>query len=297
MNSITQASHESISVKELFSLLKPRVMLLVVFTGFIGMVIAPNAAQLHPFIQLLIVLSIALGSGAGGMINMWYDRDIDAIMRRTQHRPLPAGKIAADDVLVVGIMLAIASVTLLGLATNWAAAGWLAFAIFFYSVIYTMWLKRTTPQNIVIGGAAGAFPPVIGWVAVTGSADMQAWILFAITFFWTPPHFWALALNCNEDYTRARIPMLPVTHGKQRTARDMLIYSLLLALVCAAPPLLGMLGWLYATVAILLNAVFIALSVRVYLDCDNALSARRLFFFSILYLFAIFAAIGVDALI
>lgn len=282
------------TIGELLSLLKPRVMMLVVFTGLIGMVIAPNPSQLHPFLQFLIVLSIALGSGAGGMINMWYDRDIDTIMKRTLKRPIPSGKVAADDVLIVGIMLSVASVMLLGLVANWVAAAWLGFAIFFYSVIYTMWLKRRTPQNIVIGGAAGAFPPVIGWVAMTGSADMQAWVLFAIIFFWTPPHFWALALNCNDDYTRARIPMLPVTHGKPRTARDIFIYSLILAAMCALPVLLGMAGWFYGVVAFALNTVSIVLSYRVYRDCNCAMSAKRLFFFTILYLFAIFATIGAD---
>lgn len=286
------------SVRELSSLLKPRVMMLVVFTGLIGMAIAPGASEVHPFILALILLCIALGSGAGGMINMWYDRDIDAIMKRTAKRPLPAGKTAADDVLTVSIMLSLASVMLLGLATNWVAAGWLGFAIFFYSVVYTMWLKRRTAQNIVIGGAAGAFPPIIGWAAITGDAwAMEPWLLFAITFFWTPPHFWALALNCNDDYTRAGIPMLPVSRGKEHTALQILIYSIVLVVVSFIPVATGSAGWLYACVAAALNVAFMSLAMRVYLQCHCAKSAKRLFFFSILYLFAIFSAIGFDQLI
>ena len=288
----------SATVSELISLLKPRVMLLVVFTGLIGMAIAPGAAQTHPFALLMTVLCIALGSGAGGLINMWYDRDIDIIMKRTARRPLPAGKVAADDVLIAGIMLSIISVMLLGLATNWVAAGWLAFAIFFYSVVYTMWLKRRTPQNIVIGGAAGAFPPVIGWVAITGSSfAFEPWLLFAITFFWTPPHFWALALNCNEDYTRASIPMLPVCKGKAHTVKAIIAYSFILAAVSLSPLLLGFVGWLYGITGLGLNAVFLALALRLARDHQAPKPPRQLFFFSILYLFVIFAAMWIDQLI
>lgn len=285
----------SATIRELASLLKPRVMMLVVFTGLIAMAIAPGAGQLHPFIQLLVVACIALGSGAGGMINMWYDRDIDAIMKRTQKRPIPSGKIAADDVLTCGIMLSVASVTLLGMATNWIAAGWLAFAIFFYSVIYTMWLKRRTPQNIVIGGAAGAFPPVIGWAAVTGATPLEPWLLFAIIFFWTPPHFWALALFCNDDYRRANVPMLPVSHGAKRTVNEMMIYSLLLVAVSLAPSILGTLSWtVYGSAATILGLMFMWLTWRVFKQPTAQRPAKQLFGFSILYLFVIFTFVGID---
>lgn len=288
----------SATISELIALLKPRVMMLVVFTGLIGMAIAPGAAQMHPFTLLLTVLCIALGSGAGGLINMWYDRDIDIIMKRTSRRALPAGKVAADDVLIFGIILSIISVMLLGLGTNWVAAGWLAFAIFFYSVVYTMWLKRSTPQNIVIGGAAGAFPPIIGWVAMTGSSFApEPWLLFAITFFWTPPHFWALALNCNEDYTRAGIPMLPVCKGKAHTVHAIIVYSLLLAAISGAPFAFGLFGWAYGVTCLTLNAVFLTLALRLTRDIHDPRPARRLFFFSIMYLFVIFAAVWIDQFI
>lgn len=280
------------SIKELASLLKPRVMTLVVFSGYAGLLLAPGHA--HPFIQCLTVFAIALGSGSGALINMWYDRDIDIIMNRTRHRPIPSGRIAAEDVLTVGIMLSVAAVMLLGLATNWVAAGWLAFAIVFYAVIYTMGLKRRTPQNIVIGGAAGAFPPLIGWAAVTGNTPLEAWLLFAIIFLWTPPHFWALALNCHDDYRRARIPMMPVTHGARRTKTEMLIYSVLLAAVTLTPPLLGMTGLLYTLAAILLNSIFLWLCIKVYRTEESKRPARKLFGFSILYLFAIFGTLVID---
>jgi heme o synthase len=283
------------SVTQWLNLLKPRVMSLVVFTGGCGMVLAPNALQTHPFVLLLIVLCIALGSGAGGMINMWYDRDIDGVMKRTQRRALPLGLIAADDVLMIGVMLSVISVMLLGLATNWVAAGWLAFAIFFYSVIYTMWLKRHTPQNIVIGGAAGAFPPVIGWAAIAGGTPLEAWLMFAIIFFWTPPHFWALALNCNEDYRRASIPMLPVTHGAAHTVRSMLHYSLALALISVTPAFIGAASWLYAAAASIFSGLFVWRCIQVYQQPTALEPAKRLFRFSILYLFAIFAFLVIDA--
>lgn len=291
MTSIAQTTAPIITVKELFSLLKPRVMTLVVFSGFAGMMLAPGASETHPFILTLIVICIALGSGAGGMINMWYDRDIDAIMKRTVRRPIPSGKVAADDVLTCGIMLSIASVVLLGLATNWTAAFWLGFAIFFYAVIYTMWLKRRTPQNIVIGGAAGAFPPVIGWAAITGSTPLDAWLLFAIIFFWTPPHFWALALFCNDDYKRANIPMLPVSHGAAHTRTQIVIYSVILFAVSLTPTLLGSAGIGYALAAGALGLIFLWLAIRVYQQIDSPKAAKRLFAFSITYLFAIFTAL------
>lgn len=282
------------SVKDLSSLLKPGVMLLVVFTGAVGMWLAPTPA--HPFIQLMVIAMIALGSGAGGMMNMWYDRDIDAIMTRTRKRPIPSGMVAADDVLVCGIMLAIASVTILGLATNWFAAGLLAFAIAFYAVVYTVWLKRSTSQNIVIGGAAGAFPPVIGWAAMTGTAPMEAWAMFAIVFLWTPPHFWALALYRNDDYRKANIPMLPVVKGLNHTKWQMEIYCWVLLVACLLPVYFGTAHIGYAVAATALNLRFI-LHARTVRHSEDEGPAKRMFGFSILYLFALFSALLIDGLL
>lgn len=276
------------------SLLKPRVMSLVVFTGAAGMWLA--SGELHPFLQAITILCIALGSGAGGMINMWYDRDIDAVMRRTQQRPLPLGLVAADDVLTFGLFLAVFSVLLLGLATNWLAGFTLAFAIFFYAVIYTMLLKRSTSQNIVIGGAAGAFPPLIGWVAVTGELALIPLILFAIIFLWTPPHFWALALYRNEDYRAARIPMLPVTHGPAYTKKLMELYCWLLLPVTLLPVALGFSGWIYGVIALGLGVRFIQHSRRQYHAADFT-PARQMFGFSIVYLFAMFGALLADSIL
>lgn len=280
------------SFSDLTSLLKPRVMTLVVFTGAVGLLLAPGS--LHPFIQMLAIACIALGSGAGGVINMWFDRDIDAIMNRTKNRPLPLGMVQPDDVLAVGIMLSVASVSLMGLATNWLAAGILAFAIFFYAVIYTMWLKRSTSQNIVIGGAAGAFPPVIGWVAVTGHLSLEPMVLFAIIFLWTPPHFWALALFRNEDYQRANIPMMPVEKGPEYTKRQMLIYALALWPVSVVPFFIGMSGWFYGVLATLLSGWLVWMCWRVIRSTDHG-PARKLFGYSIFYLFALFSALLLDA--
>src|SRR5688572_270819 len=277
------------TLKELLSLLKPRVMMLVVFTGAVGMWLAPG--HLHPFLQFLTILCIALGSGAGGMINMWYDRDIDAIMTRTAKRPLVIGSVSAEDVLVCGIMLSVASVMIMGLAMNWTAAGLLAFAIFFYAVIYTMWLKRRTPQNIVIGGAAGAFPPMIGWVAMTGDISLESVVLFLIIFFWTPPHFWALALVKRHEYARAGVPMLPVVAGGAETRRQIFIYSAILAPLGVAPALLGFSGALYGIAAALLGAVLIVLAIDLFRSRKGVAADRaayRLFGFSILYLFLLF---------
>ena len=271
----------SASVKELLSLLKPGVMMLVVFTGAVGMWLAPIHA--HPFIQLMTIAMIALGSGAGGMMNMWYDRDIDAIMTRTQKRPIPAGLVQADDVLACGIMLAIASVVILGLATNW------------FAVVYTIWLKRSTSQNIVIGGAAGAFPPVIGWAAMTANAPIEAWAMFAIIFLWTPPHFWALALYRNDDYRKANIPMLPVVKGLAHTKIQMEIYCWVLLLASLLPVYLGTASVVYAVVALGLNIRFI-LYARQVRHTDDQVPAKRMFGFSILYLFALYFALLVDGL-
>ena len=281
------------TLREHFSQLKPGVMALVVFTGAAGVWLAPGS--MHPFMQALSILAIALGSGAGAAINMWYDRDIDAVMKRTQKRPIPSGKIAADDTLALGLMLAVASVALLGLASNWIAAAWLAFAIFFYAVIYTMWLKRFTPQNIVIGGAAGAFPAVIGWAAVTGeSMALMPWILFAIVFFWTPPHFWALALYRHDDYAKAGVPMLPVVAGSASTKRHIVIYSVLLVAISLSPVAAGA-GMVYLLISALLGAYFLYLAV-VTARSDVPRDAMRLFGYSILYLFVLFAALLIDQL-
>ncbi len=281
------------SIKDFVALLKPRVMSLVVFTGIAGMLLAPGT--LHPFLQLLTVFCIALGSGASGAINMWYDRDIDAIMQRTIKRPLPAGRLNPDDALAFGIILAIASVALLGLATNWLAAALLASAILFYVGIYTVWLKRRTAQNIVIGGAAGAFPPVIGWAAVAGSTSLEPWLLFLIVFLWTPPHFWALALFRNEDYTRANIPMLPVTAGEAATRRQIVFYTFLMVACSLSLPLLGMAGTSYLVSASLLGAVFVWKALRVWhKGASNPKLAPQLFAYSIVYLFVLFAALVAD---
>lgn len=278
------------TISDYITLLKPGVMSLVVFTGVVGMAMAPG--NIHPFLGLVAILSIALGSGAGAAINMWYDRDIDAIMKRTMNRPLPAGRIAADDALMMGIMLALLSVALLGMATNWFAAFMLAFAIIFYAVIYTMLLKRSTAQNIVIGGAAGAFPPVIGWAAVTGDATVLPWIMFAIIFLWTPPHFWALALYRHDDYAKANVPMLPVTAGARSTKRHIIGYSLLLIGSSLAPLAVGC-GAIYGVVAALLGARFLQLALIVQRS-DVPRDAMRLFGYSILYLFALFSAFILD---
>lgn len=287
-----EASPEA-SIKDYFTLLKPGVMALVVFTGAVGMWMAPG--HLHPFLQFLTILSIALGSGAGAAINMWYDRDIDAVMKRTATRPIPAGRIAADDALFLGLVLSGLSVGLLGLAVNLVAAAWLAFAIFFYAVIYTMLLKRATPQNIVIGGAAGAFPAVIGWAASSADAAWMPWILFAIVFLWTPPHFWALAVYRHDDYKNARVPMLPVTAGIPATKRQILLYSVLLVAVSLAPLYAGS-SWMYGAVAAVLGANFLRHAVIV-LKSDAPKDAMRMFGYSILYLFALFAAVLADHLI
>jgi heme o synthase len=280
------------SVSDYFALLKPRVMSLVVFTAFAGLVLAPGT--LHPWLATVALLAIAVGAGAAGALNMWYDADIDALMARTANRPVPAGSVLPGEALGFGLTLALGSVVVLGVYVNWAAAALLAFTIFFYAVIYTMWLKRSTPQNIVIGGAAGAFPPMIGWAAVTGGMDLGSLSLFLIIFLWTPPHFWALALVRSRDYERAGIPMLPVVAGGDATRRQILLYSVLLVAASLLPLAVGMAGALYAGVAVLLGAVFLWCAIAVYRhrhDQPAATAARRLFSFSLVYLFAIFAAL------
>ena len=242
---------DSSRVRDYVDLLKPRVMSLVVFTGLVGVLIAPG--HVHPFAAALAVLAIALGSGAAGAINMWYERDLDALMTRTANRPLPAGRVAPDDALGLGVLLSIFSVLLMAVATNYVAAALLAAAILFYVFIYTIWLKRRTPQNIVIGGAAGAFPPMIGWAAITGDVSAVGIALFLLIFLWTPPHFWALALYRSDDYRRAGVPMLPVVAGPRETKRQMLLYTLVLLPVALAPTLLGAVGWVYGAVALAMS--------------------------------------------
>jgi len=294
------ASADWSELRDWIALLKPRVMTLVVFTGLVGMLVAPGS--IHPVLGTVAIFCIALGAGAAGCINMWYDRDIDAVMRRTIRRPIPAGRIEPGAALAFGVFLAAFSVVMMGLATNAAAGAWLAGSILFYVFVYTMWLKRRTPQNIVIGGAAGAFPPVIGWVAVTGGVDTLPLLLFAIVFVWTPPHFWALSLWAHDDYQRAGVPMLPVVAGAKETRRQILLYTLLLAPLGLAPTLLGLAGPLYGAVALLLGAGFLHHAWRVYrepqdlsgvsLTGDKA--ARAAFRFSLLHLAGLFAALAVD---
>ena len=285
-----QSNVASASLKDYFTLLKPGVMSLVVFTGAAGIWMAPG--HLHPFYQIITILCIALGSGAGAALNMWYDRDIDAMMNRTAKRPIPAGRIAADDALALGVMLSILSVGMLSLVVNVLAAAWLAFAIFFYAVIYTMLLKRTTSQNIVIGGLAGALPAIIGWVAKSPEPALMPWLMVAIVFCWTPPHFWALALYRHEDYKRAGVPMLPVTQGIASTKIHILIYTLLMIAVSLSPVLAGS-GLIYAAGASLLGLNFLRHALRV-LRHDEPKLAMRMFGYSILYLFALFALLLVD---
>ena len=290
-------------VRDWITLLKPRVLTLVVYTGIIGLVVAPG--PMHPILAITAILCITIAAGAAGAMNMWYDRDIDAIMRRTQKRPIPTGRISADAALTYGVILAVGSVALMGLATNWLAAGVLAFSIFFYAVIYTMWLKRRTPQNIVIGGAAGAFPPLIGWIAATGGMEPLPLVLFAIIFMWTPPHFWALSLWAHQDYERAGVPMLPVTHGARETRRQVVIYTILLVPLTLAPWLMGFNTWVYGAVAAALGANFLRHAWLTWHDAQDAagisltkdLPAKRCFKYSISYLFLLFGALALDRML
>ena len=292
--------------QDFLQLLKPRVMSLVVFTALTGLVCAGK--PLHPLLGAVAILCIAVGAGASGALNMWYDADIDGQMRRTRGRPVPAGRVQGADALALGIVLSLFSVMLMGMALNWFAAGLLAFTIVFYAVVYTMWLKRWTAQNIVIGGLAGALPPVIGWAAATGATPLNAWLLCLIIFMWTPPHFWALSLYTSEDYAKAGVPMMPVVAGAKSTRRQVWIYSLLLIPVCLAPAATGLGGLLYLAVSALGGAVFLLLSWRLFrsnageaADPRNddglydvragARDARNLFAFSILYLALLFATL------
>ncbi|HEY7298137.1 MAG TPA: heme o synthase [Xanthobacteraceae bacterium] len=282
-------------VGDYFALMKPRVMALVVFTAAVGLALAP--VHMHPVLAFTAILCIAAGAGAAGALNMWYDADIDAVMTRTAGRPIPRGRIAPGEAAGFGITLAVGSVVVLGLLINLVAAALLAFTIFFYVVIYTIWLKRRTPQNIVIGGAAGAFPPIIGWAAATGTVGIESILLFLMIFFWTPPHFWALSLLRAEDYARARVPMLPVVSGVQETRRQILLYSGLLIPVGAAPWLMGYAGLLYGIIALAAGGAMAALAWRLWVVQERAGAARiagRIFGFSILYLVILFAALLVD---
>ena len=279
------------SVADYVEILKPRVMSLVVFTGFVGLVVSPG--HLHPVLAAVAVLCIAVGAGAAGAINMWYDRDIDALMRRTAGRPLPSGRMMPGEALGFGVVLGVGAVLVIGLAVNWVAAELLALTVGFYVLVYTIWLKRRTPQNIVIGGAAGAFPPMIGWAAATGKIGWGAIALFAIIFFWTPPHFWALSLYRTGDYAAAGVPMLPVVSGPSETRRQILLYTLMLWPATVAPWLLGIAGDLYGGGALVLNAVFTVSAIQVCRN-DGDRSARRMFAFSLLYLFLVFSLLLVD---
>ncbi|MGE3149562.1 MAG: heme o synthase [Pseudorhodoplanes sp.] len=279
-------------VDDYFALLKPRVMSLVIFTAFVGIALAPGS--LHPVIAFTALLCIAIGAGAAGALNMGYDADIDAVMKRTVERPIPAGRITRGEALGFGMTLAVGSVAILGLLVNWVAAGLLAFTIFFYAVIYTLWLKRRTPQNIVIGGAAGAFPPMIGWAAVTGGIGFESILLFLIVFFWTPPHFWALSLYRADEYERAGVPMLPVVAGLAETRRQILIYAVLLLPVGLSPWLAGYAGVSYAAVAAVSGALMVFFAFQLWRAGDAPSGekiARRLFSFSLLYLFLLFAVL------
>ncbi len=293
---VSTASPADAEWRDYVALLKPRVMSLVVFTGWIGLFLAPG--DIHPVIAALAVLCMAVGAGASGAINMWFDRDIDAVMERTRRRPIPAGKVDPESALSFGVILAAFSVMLMGLAVNWVAGAMLALTIGFYIFVYTMWLKRRTPQNIVIGGAAGAFPPMIGWAAVTADFAWGGVVMFLLILVWTPPHFWALSLYRDGDYARAGVPMLPVVAGRQETKRQILIYTVVLALLALAPVLIGLSGWIYGATALALSVGFLRLALQMWRldETDKAgdIVARSTFRFSLLYLFGLFTALGVD---
>ncbi len=281
--------------RDYVDLLKPRVMTLVVFTGFVGLAVAPGG--LHPILAATAILCIAIAAGAAGAINMWYDRDIDAVMARTQARPLPRGLIDPSDALGFGIVLTVAAVGLMGLAVNWVAGVLLGLASAFYVFVYTMWLKRRTPQNIVIGGAAGAFPPMIGWAAVTGEVSLASIGLFAIIFLWTPPHFWALGLYRCGEYAKAGVPMMPVVAGERRTKRQMLLYTVLLLPLGLLPYVTGIAGLVYAAGALVLGGLFVVCAVRVWRERGRETgdrAAKQMFGYSIFYLFALFGLMVID---
>ncbi|MFM1981374.1 MAG: hypothetical protein RJB22_93 [Pseudomonadota bacterium] len=301
MTSLSVTSTDTLPAdwRDFLALTKPRVMSLVVFTGLCGLLAAPTA--IHPVLAFTAVLCIALGAGAAGALNQWYEADIDARMKRTANRPLPAGRMDRQSALHFGVGLSFFSVLTLGLATNWVAAAILAASILFYVLIYTVWLKRRTPQNIVIGGAAGAFPPMIGWAAATGDLSLLPVLLFSIIFLWTPPHFWALALFVKTDYANAGVPMLPVVAGEKVTRRHVLIYTLPMVACALAPWALGLMGAIYGITALVLNAVFLVMAAHVAFrqtGVDDPMRAEKaLFAFSILYLFVLFAAVAADAMV
>ena len=284
------------SVSDYISLLKPRVMSLAVFTSICGIILAP--ISIHPFFFFISILCITVGAGASGAINMWYDRDIDCLMERTKKRAIPLGKIDPLDALGFGVVLSLISTILLGLSVNYGAALLLAFSIFFYICIYTIWLKRRTPQNIVIGGAAGAFPPVIGWACSTGDVSLFPILLFCLIFFWTPPHFWALALYKDIEYSKANVPMLPVVSGKRTTKKQILIYSFVLFIISLLPFTFGFSGIFYVICSICLNLYFCFLSYSLFRSDDNknSIFAPKLFKFSIIYLYLIFSSLVIDSI-
>ncbi|MGS4885297.1 heme o synthase [Roseibium sp. MB-4] len=286
------------SVSDYVALLKPRVMSLVIFTAFVGMMLAPGS--IHPVLGAVAILCIAIGAGASGALNMWYDADIDEVMSRTAKRPIPAGKITPEEAFAFGITLSIGSVLTLGLLVNWFAGAFLAFTIAFYVVIYTMWLKRSTPQNIVIGGAAGAFPPMVGWASVTGGVSLESFVLFLIIFMWTPPHFWALALFKKGDYETAGVPMLPVVAGETNTRHQILIYSILLAPIGVAPYFMGYASLFYGVASGLLGLAFVAMAADIWRKREGDAARKaclRLFKFSIFYLFMLFALLLGESLV
>jgi protoheme IX farnesyltransferase len=290
----TLAAPQESTVSDYVALLKPGVMSLVVFSGFAGFWVAPGSHHMNPVLSIVAMLCLALGAGAAGAANMWYERDIDAVMKRTRNRPLPMGRINPDEAVMFAGILSFFSVIMMGLALNWLAAGLLAAANLFYVFVYTVWLKRRTPQNIVIGGAAGAFPPMIGWAAATGHVALLPLILFLIIFLWTPPHFWALSLFANEDYKRARIPMMTVVAGEKSTKIQMLVYTLLLLPLSVSPWILHLAGPIYGVSALLLGLFFVFASIKVLLD-KSLKSAKLMFGYSVIYLFALFLALMIDA--
>ena len=298
LQGVTDTPHEP-GFGDYVQLLKPRVMSLVVFTALVGLLVAP--VSLHPVEALSAVLFIALGAGASGALNMWWDADIDAVMRRTAKRPIPAGKVQPGEALALGVALSGLSVMMLALSANLLAAGMLLFTILFYAVVYSMWLKRATPQNIVIGGAAGAFPPVIGWIIATGSFSVEAWLMFALIFMWTPPHFWALALFMRSDYDDAKVPMLTVTHGRPATRRHILAYTVLLAVLAVGTGFTAIGGYIYLSFAVVLNVLFLIGAYRIWQrdeemsEEDNYKVERQFFRLSLYYLFLHFGAILIEA--
>ena len=285
-------------IDDYVALLKPRVMSLVLFTALVGLMVAPG--HIHPWLGMVALLCIAVGAGASGALNMWYDADIDREMKRTARRPIPRGALVPGDALVFGLILSIGAVLTMGMLVNWVAAGLLALTIGFYVFIYTMWLKRRTPQNIVIGGAAGAFPPMVGWAAVTGSVSLESVTLFLIIFMWTPPHFWALSLYRSDDYARAGVPMLPVVAGPDATRLQILLYTLVLVAVATAPWPLGYFDAIYGMASLLLGGWMLVLAINVYRRREGApatRAARQLFGFSLLYLFALFAILLLEVVV